>query len=390
MPHDAVSALRPEARLLLAGAQARRADDGEIDEGIAAVEDWDFFLRASEWHHVAPLLYRSLKGRAIPDGIRHALQRENRWVAERNLQLVGALGDLLSAFEDEGITAVPLKGPALATLIYPVFSVRLSADLDFLVRAADLPRAHALLLERGYDSRADSLAEASDSIEARLGLEYWHPDDAVAVELHTGFLHVIHQWDLDPEAVWQRLETVELQGRPVPRLSTEDTLLYLCAHGAKHHYERLKWLCDVAELLQAPVVVDWPALLRRADALRSRRLLLLGLHLAGTLLNAPVPQPLAHEAAANAAVQRMAQQVTHWLFTEPFARPESVASYRFHLQMREDWRDRRAYLAHLATLAVQPTAKDRAFVPLPRVLDPLYYAIRPVRLAVDAMTGRAA
>ncbi|NBB85279.1 MAG: hypothetical protein GVY12_03535, partial [Bacteroidetes bacterium] len=73
----------------------------------------------------------------------------------------------------------------------------------------------------------------------------------------------------------------------------------------------------------------------------------------------------------------------------PFHRPESLAAYRFHLQMRERWRDRRAYLAHLATLAVQPTAKDRAFVPLPRALDPLYYAVRPLRLAYDAMTGLA-
>ena len=387
-----VPAIPPAGRAILAGAHSRAdAIDHEVlATALGEVTDWDFLLRAASWHHVAGLLHHAFQPHtaALPAHVQDDLHRMHGTISRHNLLLTGEVLRLLQAFEDADVPAVPLKGPALAALCYYRFSLRPAGDIDFLVPRPQFAAADAVLRAAGY--RVASCAASTDeAMGAQIGREYVHPERKAVAELHGYFLHAMHQFDLTPEAVWERLATTTLDGRTIPCLSPEDTLLYLCAHGAKHHYERLKWVCDIAELLRSDAALDWSVLWSRAHALRSRRLLLLGLHLADRLLGAPVLQPIAREAATNAAVQRMAQQVVQWLFTEPFHRPESLAAYRFHLQMRERWRDRRAYLAHLATLAVQPTAKDRAFVPLPRALDPLYYAVRPLRLAYDAVTGAA-
>jgi len=387
-----VASIPPEGRAILAGAHSRAdaIDCEALATALGQVTDWAFLLRAASWHHVAGLLHHAFQPHTaiLPAHVQDDLHRMHGTISRHNLLLTGEVLRLLRAFADADVPAVPLKGPALAALCYRRFSLRPAGDIDFLVPRHQFAAADAVLRAAGY--RVASCAASTDeAMDAQIGREYVHPERKAVAELHGYFLHAMHQFDLTPEAVWERLATTTLDGRTIPCLSPEDTLLYLCAHGAKHHYERLKWVCDIAELLRSDAVLDWSVVWSRADALRSRRLLLLGLHLADRLLSAPVPQPIAREAARNAAVQRMAQQVVRWLFTEPFHRPESLAAYRFHLQMRERWRDRRAYLAHLATLAVQPTAKDRAFVPLPRALDPLYYAVRPLRLAYDAVTGAA-
>ena len=84
----------------------------------------------------------------------------------------------------------------------------------------------------------------------------------------------------------RRLITVELCGRKLRTFSIEDTLVMLSVHGAKHFWERLGWILDVAELT-AGQPVDWPLTMRIAAKLKSTRLLLLGLYLAHELMDAP-------------------------------------------------------------------------------------------------------
>jgi len=51
----------------------------------------------------------------------------------------------------------------------------------------------------------------------------------------------------------------------------------------------------------------------------------------------------------------------------------------FHLRAQERWRDR---LRYCARVALTPTPGDWAWLRLPDALYPLYYVLRPIRLAV--------
>jgi hypothetical protein len=60
-------------------------------------------------------------------------------------------------------------------------------------------------------------------------------------------------------------------------------LLYLCAHGARHSWFRLKWLVDLPYVLQSKAW-DWPALFAKARRMGCADALLLGLVLSQRLL----------------------------------------------------------------------------------------------------------
>ncbi|GAG91885.1 unnamed protein product, partial [marine sediment metagenome] len=83
-----------------------------------------------------PLLYQSLKKtcpEAVPDDTLEQLRAYFLTNAKRNLFLTGKLLRLLELLKDNGILAVPFKGPVLAESVYGDLSLRQFADLDILV-----------------------------------------------------------------------------------------------------------------------------------------------------------------------------------------------------------------------------------------------------------------
>jgi hypothetical protein len=102
--------------------------------------------------------------------------------------------------------------------------------------------------------------------------------------------------------------TVELGGTTLQTFSVEDTLLMLCVHGAKHFWERLIWLQDIAGLASSQSI-DWELSMRIAVALRSSRLLLLGLYLAKEMFDAPVPDAFIERATSDSSVRWLAAKV---------------------------------------------------------------------------------
>eukprot|EP00920_Eleutheroschizon_duboscqi_P038916 GHVT01093607.1.p2 GENE.GHVT01093607.1~~GHVT01093607.1.p2 ORF type:complete len:127 (-),score=19.01 GHVT01093607.1:299-679(-) len=104
----------------------------------------------------------------------------------------------------------------------------------------------------------------------------------------------------------------------------------------------------------------------------------LGLFLASTLLEAPIPEKIGNKAAANPVVKRLAAQVCHRLFRESDQTPENVATVLFHLQARDHLRDG---LRYGLSLALTPTPAEWGLLRLPPSVSFLYYLLRPLRLA---------
>src|SRR5439155_17159323 len=60
----------------------------------------------------------------------------------------------------------------------------------------------------------------------------------------------------DFAALWREREEVSLGGTVFATLPRRHLALYLCAHGAGHGWERLRWLVDLALALEEPGSVD--------------------------------------------------------------------------------------------------------------------------------------
>ncbi|MCC5639670.1 nucleotidyltransferase family protein [Nostoc sp. CHAB 5844] len=80
-----------------------------------------------------------------------------------------------------------------------------------------------------------------------LGLRsIWQPQ----THLHWRITPRFFPFELPVADLWQRRQWLSLLNVPVPTLAPEDLLLSLCVHGAKECWGKLKWICDVAELIR--------------------------------------------------------------------------------------------------------------------------------------------
>ena len=209
--------------------------------------------------------------------------------------------------------------------------------------------------------------------------ESFERDDGVAVELHWRIAGAVSDFGLDYARLWSRLGVVALGGRLVPVLEPVDLLLVLCIHGAKHAWERLAWICDVAELVRRTPELDWTALVAEAEELKAGRIVGLGLLLADELLDAPLPAHVAALVRSDRALAPLAASVRSWLFQPPRG---GAGTFRFHLGTRVGWRGKTELALRSLTALNQ---QDLGGVRLPDAVLPLYYVARPLRLVGKAV-----
>ena len=150
----------------------------------------------------------------------------------------------------------------------------------------------------------------------------------------------------------------------------------LCVHGAKHFWDRLAWIVDVAELITVQPV-DWALSMQIAAEAKSTRVLLLGLYLAHDLLGASLPQPVLERARRDSAVRWLAGKVGSQFERNADTSPGVVPRAVFRLRSRDAIGQG---MRHTLRLAMSPTESDRQMMSLPRALAPLYVLMRPLRL----------
>ena len=379
---------RPETELLLCCARAHmtpeRAD--RVRELLQQDMNWAYLLSMARRHRIMPLLFRqltSVRSEAVPGAALEQLRDHFRVNSLRNLSLTRRLLELVNAFEANGILIIPFKGPVLTASLYKNLSFREFIDLDVLVRKRDVSRAGKLLMSLGYQPEYRMThAEEVAFLRYEREFKYVSEDGGGIVELHWQIAPRGFPLSFDTEQLEKRLEWIPLADATVPNLSPEDLLLFLCVHGAAHRWERLGWLCDVAELVRVHEEVDWERVAKRASAQGSRRIVLLGLFLAHELLGAHLPETMVRGAREDATIRELARQVRERLFRESNGAQEVIeeeAHFQpFHLRAMERLPDRVRYCVSQATM---PVFRDWELLPLPVPLFPLYRVLRPVRLA---------
>jgi hypothetical protein len=371
--------MTPEADLLLACAR-HFVTGGKAAEVLYAVRrafDWDVLLAMAERHGMTALLNHELDGvcpEQIPAELRARFERQ----ARSNLIYTAVLARVLDLLDRNGIPAVPLKGPALAVLAYGDLTLRTFTDLDLLIPRNDVARAMELLagmwfrLESGLHWSCASACLRSKEGE----LSFRRECDGVRLDLHWRLLPDYFASSLDGERVWGRLGAMRLAGRDVPALSNEDLLLFLCAHGSKHRWESLGWLCDVALLLRRGEI-DWRCLLLRARKEHIERIVLLGLRLAGDLFGSPLPAAVREAINSDRLVAKLGAEVVATMFL-PRSEASPVRDGLLNLRMLERIWDK---LRYLRGLLITPTEAEWRRLLLPPALFFLYYPYRLARLA---------
>lgn len=383
---EAQARRRPEVELLLCCARAH------LDSGMAARAralagselDWGYLVQLADRHGLQPLLYHHLRqtcAATIPQPFEQRLREAAQRVSALNIFLTRELQRLLTSLAAAGIEALPYKGPALAETLYGNVALRQFSDLDILVPARSIKGARAILLAAGY-TPLPPLTDTQQAVLLRTqcNLPFTRDEHRLVVELHWAVSAHNFARPFAADELWTRAVAGELDGFKIKRPAAEDLLLALCVHGSKHLWERLAWVCDVAELVKRQPGLKWAELLAAARATGSERMLFTGLRLAAELLAAPLPAQVQQALDEDAVSATLAARVVRTSFT-PALTPSGVSGYfRFQLKARRRLRDKLKYLRFVIT----PTEEDLVQLKLPAPLSFVYYLVRPIRLL---MTG---
>lgn len=348
--------------------------------------DWTAFCETAAWHGVLPLAYWRLNADCpdeVPSEVTTQLRNAFRETAGRNLLFASELSIVLEMFRRKRIRAVPLKGPALAFGMYENYALREFEDLDILVQRSQAREAMDLLASGGYAPAIQLRgAVAASYINTNYEMVFRRPGGPCPVEIHWGlqeekFLSAA----LGPEHWWRRMETIQIAGSAVVIPSRADLLLFLCAHGAKHRWERLKWICDISALIRSSPGLDWSAICEEAADKGVERLLWLGLLLAKQVVNCPLPEKVERSALVEPGIERLAARICRRLYAEP-RRAGLFETTIFHLALQKRFGEKLRYVSKNMFV---PTAGEWSAVTLPAYLTGLYYVLRPLRLLKDVL-----
>ncbi len=377
----------PEIELLLLCARAQ-TDDDAVARMRALLQqellDWKLIFQLAEYHRTAPLLALHLHNYAtdlLADDIQTELQTSRINSTQQNMVLgmeVLRLADLLS---DEGINAVPFKGPVSAMLAYGDLALRACGDIDLLVHQNDHAKTEKVLDTKGYAVTT----RYQDAMQSSL----WHEQRQINVDLH---------WGIPPERPRLNLDLLRRELRPITLLTKSvltfspcDTLLVTARNAVKEYWKpSLHHVSDIAALTSDYTNDDWVSAFTRAREIGCQRILIAAVLLSHRLLDLTLPSVGPTKLFSHHGINKIVDELQDHLFLEPGEEITELLMTPIHHHQRQAY-----YLALTDSLwnrsldwlhwASTPNKADLDFVALPKTLSFLYYFIRPLRLLVKRM-----
>jgi len=342
--------------------------------------DWEYLFLLARRHSVVPLLYVQLERHAsdlVPVETLQELKRHYLENSARNTVLAAELCRLIDLFAADGVLTIAYKGPALAFFAYDDLALRRFVDLDVIVKKSDVLKAREILLANGYaPSKSLSLGQQELLLRTQHNMQFSRDNHRLIVELHWEVAPQLFATSVNAGAVWQDLVAININGTKVSAFPADDLLFSLCVHGSRHLWERLSWICDVAELISRHHF-NWTTLLERAANADTERMFLLGLFLAEKLLDAPLPPEIKQRCDADPRLRSLAVNVVEHLFNGTTHVPATSREiFKFNVRVRKTLAARARYLVYM----FRPTDSDFSGRSFPSPLNFVYYLTRPIRL----------
>jgi hypothetical protein len=341
-------------------------------------------LDLARQHYVQPQLLSTMSALAwegVSTECKARLEQFRRAHVLRVLYLAEELCRMAEVLASRGIAFAAFKGAALAIDLYGDIAHREYADIDLIVAPGQMAAAETALAGLGYMSDQGDRAFRQMFRAYQRQYTFTRADIDATVDLHWGFTAARLPFPLQANELWSDLRSVIVGARAIPTFSDPDVALLLAGHGTKEGWRSLGWLCDFAAFAHRRPDLDWLGLYERARRRGCGDALLLAYALAAELLDVAVPCDLASKLEGNRRVGRLAAAIAGRLRAGP------AGTGRHHLMdldLCDNVRDR---IKVAIRLALTPTPGDYHAWPLPQALWPLYYLLRPVRLAVAAVAS---
>lgn len=328
-----------------------------LAERLSAQIDWTSWIAFAEDHGVLGLAAARLmdfEENRLPPENRESLRAWRRSHTLFTINLTVEMFRLFDSFAASGVEALVIKGPVLSARCYGDPGLRQYGDLDLVVRDGDIQRTTELMIGLGYEPSVPLAAIQAKKIPGEYNFR--HSSTRLLVEFHTERTFRYHPRPLPIEKLFERQVRVNIDARDVPALSPEDELLLICIHGAKHFWEHLSYIADVAAFLSRQEL-DWKRANSAAEEVGGERMFFVGLQLAADVLGAPLPADVAELVRSDSTASRLAAQIVRRLPAAGSVAPGILERGIFRMRMRGGIFSGPAYLLRLS---LSPTEEDWA------------------------------
>lgn len=367
----------PDLQLLISCARVELTllQREHLHELCNQITNWPALIDLADRNLILPLVYRhlrSLTAEAVPVPVFSAMRGLCQQRVLRLMSMVAEQQCLVQQiFHPLNISYALVKGSSLAQRYYGELGLRQWRDIDVLVSPTRMFDIVQAMVNLGYRTQPEIL------LARELKFACQHPAGETKLISPRGTVIELHPW-LDrkgcifpTQKLLAQTEALDISGVTCQVLPTTALFVYICYHHSRHQWAKLHWLTDLDAFQRHPSF-DLSAI----QAMASR----LGL-----------------TSTVEAAIS------LHKAFS--FSDPQAVfLPYKYERTMRDaclmsivkgekidtrkrlgvdfsfTWQVKIRYLCALTVAYLRPTYSDYKAWPLPPMLHPLYYLVRPIRM----------
>lgn len=373
--------LHPEWSILLTACSTLPLDQKQLRlrSNLSPRLRWEEVFALAERHGVQPLLYQALNAvrDAIPAEPMHEIEQRYEANLHRALLLSRELLRIVHHLRSCDLEVMPYKGSALAQFLYGDIALRQTGDIDLFVHPEDFSQLQAALADIGYSPQVSfSEPELKAYLKSSYECMFDGPVGCHVLEVQWAIQPRFYAVDFDMTGVFHRAVTIDVVGQPMKTPSPADLFLILAVHAAKHAWERVIWICDLARLMSLPSM-DWGLIASKSASLGISRIVTVSMLLARRLLGAEIPENARKWVVERESDRTLVSRLQQQIVTGSGPNIDSLSYFRLMTQLRERPWDR---VRLVTRLAFTPGRGEWKAVRLAPQLFPLYRVVRLARL----------
>ena len=351
--------------------------------------DWSTFKSIAAYHRIRPLLFKELvKVSCLDIHLRKSFIEAIKYFAFTNFQLLFETKRVTRIFQENGIIAIPYKGPILSKCFFGDYDSRESSDIDLLIQWKDLNKCIELLKKEGYRPVNDFLGYygiKTRYLENEYNMDFYENGlRKFHIELHWEIGHPKLHPICGIQALF-KLETSQTNPVGINISFSRASLAFasLMHHAIKDTFGILRNFTDLAKIFSSLTeedLVEFKSYLQHASFHKQ----------------ASVAEQISnHIFNLNLSTFSMGNQMNLKLFIHPLlestyrynSKKEIYFSFKKRLALENNKQTKIKILTTFGKLVLSPNMNDQIWLPLPKSLHFLYFILKPIRLCRKYLIG---
>lgn len=242
----------------------------KLAEAIATMHDWEKAKKLVIERQGAGLVLRKLDELGltdrVPEGVIQAWKQARLKTISRHIVLAEHFRKVMTAFNENGMEVIAMKGIYLSEGLYPEPGLRQFSDIDMLVKEEQGESAIKILREMGYRI-PDLIMQVPEEIAKGEDVLHFPPmtKQGVSIEVHTRLVRKTAEFSIDLDEVWRLAIPITLHGVRVKTFSSEYQFLNVAQHLDKHFRQgkfQMTGFYDLVNMAATnPFDIDWNQLI---------------------------------------------------------------------------------------------------------------------------------